>query len=202
MFERFSSFSLRNLGALAGGSAAGLRLGGFKGLVECGGNDGGKGGPQLRGTIPHGTANPFFQFPVGPGQGGARTGGQGAFRSASLTDLGGGTGGGKDQQKGNRSNSSGPGSGPKPGKPGHLKGDWFCCPKSGGCGEDSFFAYNISCRRCGDSSFHVGKEFYERVGDRVLIDPRNGEPVRAGEEPIVTPSTHPLKQGGIRGGGL
>ena len=47
----------------------------------------------------------------------------------------------------------------------------------------------------------VGKEFWQRKADKALMDPRTKEPVRVDEEPCVTPNTHPLKHGGIIGGG-
>ncbi len=36
----------------------------------------------------------------------------------------------------------------------------------------------------------------------VLIDPRTAQPVREGEEPTVTPFSHPLRQGGMLGLGV
>ena len=95
---------------------------------------------------------------------------------------------------GNRSTSVG-GS-----KPVYKHNDWFCCPRRGGCGEDSLFAKNWTCRRCGARESVTGKSF--RLMHGVLVDPRTAQPVREDEEPTVTPSTHPLKQGGMVGFGV
>ena len=46
----------------------------------------------------------------------------------------------------------------------------------------------------------TGKSF--RLMHGVLVDPRTAQPVREDEEPTVTPSTHPLKQGGMVGFGV